>query len=112
MSYSQVFICKEGYILCLSDGKAVDSGDLIKWAMTMMEKVKEMGCTRILTDNRDLTLELSPLDVVTVANYLEDIGGAKLGLRLAVLSSPIAVFVSRMMETALVDRSASYRFFQ
>jgi len=112
MTYSQVFTEKKEYLLCISDGRISDVGVFIEWAVALVSKAKATGYTRILIDNRTLTLELSPLDVITFAKYLEDMGAAQFGFRLAALTSPTNVEISRLVETSLTNRSASYKIFK
>ncbi|EGB13860.1 hypothetical protein DND132_0644 [Pseudodesulfovibrio mercurii] len=112
MAYTQIFTSKNEYLLCITDGVVDDAETFIEWALKLVAKAREARRTRILVDNRTLRLDLSPLDIITFANFLEDQGTAKLGLRLAVLSNPHNPETSRLVETALVNRSASYRSFR
>ncbi|WP_281762352.1 hypothetical protein [Pseudodesulfovibrio nedwellii] len=112
MMYSQAFTEKKEYLLCVSDGTVADVEHFIEWAMSLVSKAKETGYSRLLIDNRTFVLELSSLDVITFAKYLEDMGAATFGLRLAALTSPMNVEISRLVETSLTNRSASYKIFQ
>lgn len=112
MTYSQVFTEKKEYLLCVSDGTVADVERFIQWAMALVSKAKETGNSRVLIDNRTFVLELSSLDVITFAKYLEDLGAASFGLRLAALTSPLNIEISRLVETSLTNRSASYKIFQ
>jgi hypothetical protein len=112
MAYSQIFTSKDEYLLCITDGEVSDAETFIQWALKLVARARKERRTRVLVDNRTFCLELSPLDVITFANFLEDKGAAKLGLRLAVLPNPRNPDTSRMVETALVNRSASYKSFR
>lgn len=112
MAYTQIFTSKDAYLLCITDGVVGDAGTFIEWGLRLLTKAREVRRTRLLVDNRTFSLELSPLDVITFANFMEDRDAAKLGLRLAVLSNPHNPETSRLVETALVNRSASYRSFR
>lgn len=112
MDYTQIFTSKDEYLLCITDGAVSDAETFIEWGLQLLSKAWEARRTRILVDNRTFRLDLSPLDVITFANFMEDKDAAKLGLRLAVLSNPHNPEASRLVETALVNRSASYKSFQ
>jgi hypothetical protein len=112
MAYSQIFTSMEGYLLCITDGEVSDAETFIEWGVKLVAKAREARRTRVLVDNRTFHLNLSSLDIITFANFLEEKGAAKLGLRLAVLSNPHNPENSRMVETALVNRSASYKSFR
>jgi len=112
MNYTQVFFEKPDHLLCVSDGIIGDADDFIAWATTFIQKAMESKQKRLLIDNRTLFLDVSSLDVITFAKHLEKIEAAKLGFRIAVLSSPKNVGTSRLVETALVNRSATYKTFQ
>jgi hypothetical protein len=111
MAYSQIFTIKEAYLLCITDGDVADAEPFIEWGLKLVAKAREGRRTRMLVDNRTFLLKLSPLDVIAFANFMEDKGAAKLGLRMAVLSNPHNLETSRLVETALVNRSASYKSF-
>ena len=112
MAYSQIFTSKDEYLLCITDGEVSDSDAFIEWGLKLVAKAKETRHTKVLVDNRTFRLNLSPLDVITFANFMENMGAAKLGLRMAVLSNPHNLEESRLVETALVNRSASYKSFR
>lgn len=112
MSFTQVFLEEKEYLLCISDGDIPNVETYIQWAMEVIGKAKERRHNRILMDNRTLRLRLTQLDVVTFADYLEKMEAHKMGFRLAVLSNRANLDVSRMVETALVNRSGSYKSFQ
>ncbi|WP_316900239.1 hypothetical protein [Pseudodesulfovibrio indicus] len=111
MTYSQIFTAKDGYLLCITDGEVSDSESFIRWGMALVTKAQENRASKVLVDNRTFKLRLTPLDVITFADHMEKIGGNRLGLRLAVVSCVHNLDVSRLVETALVNRSASYKSF-
>lgn len=111
MSYSIVFSNETEYLLCITDGAVNDADEYISWGLEAIKKAKELGYTRILFDNRTFSLKLSSLDVVTFAKKYEEMNIHLLGLRMAVLSNPKNADVSRLIETTLTNRSATYRRF-
>ncbi|AMK11636.1 MAG: hypothetical protein AB7E51_03030 [Pseudodesulfovibrio sp.] len=111
MTYSQIFTVKDGYLLCITDGEVLDSESFIRWGLALVAKAQETRASKVLVDNRTFKLRLTPLDVITFADHMEKIGGNRLGLRLAVISCVQNLDVSRLVETALVNRSASYKSF-
>jgi len=112
MAYSQIFTSTDKYLLCITDGEVSDAETFIEWGLKLVSRAREARRTRVLVDNRTFSLNLSSLDIITFANFLEDKGASKLGLRMAVLSNPHNPENSRMVETALVNRSASYKSFR
>lgn len=112
MSYSQVFTDETLYLLCITHGTVDNAEAFVEWAVGVIGKARETGHTRILMDNRTFELHLSPLDVVTFASRLEAMNANSLGLRLAVVSSPANPEISRLVETSLINRSASYKSFR
>jgi len=112
MAYSQIFTSTDEYLLCITDGEVSDAETFIEWGLKLVSRAREARRTRVLVDNRTFSLNLSSLDIITFANFLEDKGASKLGLRMAVLSNPHNPENSRMVETALVNRSASYKSFR
>lgn len=111
MPFNIVFSNETEYLLCISDGSVDDAEEYINWGMQAVKKAKEFGHTRILFDNRTFSLNLSSLDVVTFANKYEEMNIPLLGLRMAVLSNPKNHEVSRLIETTLTNRSATYQRF-
>jgi hypothetical protein len=111
MAYSQIFTSTDEYLLCITDGEVSDAETFIEWGLKLLSRARKARRTKVLVDNRTFRLNLSSLDIITFANFMEDNGAAKLGLRLAVLSNPHNPENSRMVETALVNRSASYKSF-
>ncbi|MDD3313405.1 hypothetical protein [Pseudodesulfovibrio sp.] len=111
MNYTQSFTVNPTHLYCLTAGAVTDAQSLIDWGLAIVRMAQEKKRPRILVDNREFILELSPLDVVEFASYFEERDIAFLGLRLAVLSSPSRPQTTRLVETALTNRSASYRRF-
>ncbi|WP_272701318.1 hypothetical protein [Desulfovibrio sp. Fe33] len=112
MSYKQIFTIKDSYLLCITDGGVNEAKAFIEWGVKLVAKTRHCRRTRVLLDNRTFHLALSALDIITFANFMENQGAAKLGLRIAVLSNPHNPESSRFVETAMVNRSASYRAFR
>ena len=112
MSYSLIFTEKPEYLLCITDGKVSDTDSFIEWAMIAMARAEELGYARVLFDNRTFKLDLTPFEVISFAKHLEDMGAAKLGFRMAVVSCPENLETSHIVETALVNRSGTYKSFR
>jgi len=112
MAYNIVYFDKKTHLLCVTDGKVSNVKEYLAWAMDIIAKAKSSGHKVLLMDNRTFTLELTPLDVVSFADKLDEMGAAKLGFRIGVVSNPGNPEVSRLVETSLVNRSATYRSFK
>lgn len=111
MPYSMVFSEEPSYLLCISNGEVEGVEEYIAWGMEFLSKAKETGHTRVLIDNRTFILHLSSLDIVMFAEKYEELGVPQLGLRFAVLSCSKNEEVSRLIETTLRNRSATYQRF-
>lgn len=112
MAYSQIFSETDDYLLCITDGEVSDAESYIQWAMNVVKKALETDHKKVLFDNRTFHLKLTQLDVSAFAAHLENMGTARLGFRLAVVPCSRNPEVSRMVETALRNRSGSYKTFQ
>lgn len=100
------------YLLCITDGQVGELDMFMEWAGTVLDKARTTDHKQILIDNRTFELQLSPMDVVAFATHMEETGTVRQGFRLAVLSCPKNLDVSRLVETALINRSASYKSFR
>lgn len=112
MAFNIVYFDKKTHLLCVTDGKVSNVDEYLAWAMEIVAKAKSSGHKVLLMDNRTFSLELTPLDVVSFADKLDEMGAARLGLRIGVVSNPGNPEVSRLVETSLVNRSATYRSFR
>lgn len=112
MSYSIVSFEKGSHLLCVTDGNVSTVEEYLAWALEVISKVQKSGCKILLLDNRTFSLQLTAHDVVVFADELEKMGAAKLGLRIAVISNADNLDISRLVETSLVNRSATYKSFR
>lgn len=111
MPYTIVYSDETDYLLCITDGSVDSAEDYISWGLEAVGKAQAMGHTKLLFDNRTFRLNLAPYDVVIFANKYEEMNIAQLGLRMAVLSNPKNPDESRLIETTLRNRSATYKRF-
>ena len=111
MPYTQIATDEHDYILIIGDGSIQSGEDLFEWSMSAIRKAQDLGRTRLLFDNRTLTVEVTQYDAIEAANRLADMDIQKMGLRFAVLSSRKTLPISSVVETAFVNRSAVYRRF-
>lgn len=111
MTYSMTFVEMPAYLLCITKGKILDIEEFISWGDAILAKAREAKRQKILIDNRDFALDISPLEIVTFARHVKDDFEVLLELRLAILSSPENPEMSRLAETAFTNRSATYRRF-
>jgi hypothetical protein len=112
MSFSMVFTDKNDYLLCITDGMVDGADGYIAWGLEAIGRIRQTHHTKILFDNRTFRLELSSLDIVLFAQKYEELNVPVLGLRMAVLSCSKNDAVSRLIETTLINRSATYRRFE
>lgn len=111
MPYIQIFTKKSGYLQCVTDGTISDVETFLQWVVAVIDKARETDRSRMLFDNRTLKLSLTPLEVITFAQHLEGMEAARLGFRMASISCPGNLEVSRLIETVIVNRSGSYKVF-
>ena len=111
MQYRIVFSEESNHLLCITDGSVNSAEEYIAWGLETLKKARETGHKKILYDNRTFRLNLTPLDTVLFAKRYEDLNVAQFGLRMAVLSNPKNPEISRLIETTLTNRSASYKTF-
>ncbi len=111
MTYSMTFVEMPAYLLCITKGRLVNIEEFISWGDAVLAKAQETKRQKILIDNRDFALDISPLDIVTFAKHVKNNFEVLFELRLAVLSSPKNPEISRLAETAFTNRSATYKRF-
>ena len=110
-TFYQVFADMMNYLLCTTTGEVAELNELIEWSEGVTAQIHKTGHRKILFDNRDFRLKLSSWDIITFAKRLEDESTTYHELRLAVLSSPFNPEISRVAETSLTNRSATYMRF-
>jgi len=111
MSYTQTFAATPTHLRCHTVGTVTDVRSLIEWGEALVGMAQETERPKLLVDNRAFVLELSPMEILEFAQHFEEKEIAMLGLRLAVMSSPSKPETTRLVETALTNRSACYRRF-
>lgn len=111
MSYKQVFTDKEDYLLCVTEGVADDVESLVAWTDSVLGRAEEAGRTNILCDNRMFHLKMTLSDVTSFTDRIPVVDAVKAGLRMACVPSPCNPDLSRVAETFLTNRSASYKVF-
>jgi len=112
MPYNTVFFDKQNHLLCISEGDITSLDEYIAWAIEVVDKCKETGRFVVLVDNRTLVLKLTMHEIASFADKLETFGAAQLKLKVAVISCPDNLELSKSVETSLLDRSADYKSFK
>ena len=112
MPYTYTFTEEADYLLCVTDGEVNDVASLISYSEAIISETKRLNRRRLLIDDRNLTVTLSPLDVTTFSNYLANANFAMLGIRIGVVYSPKNKEISHVFETALTNRSVSFQTFK
>lgn len=111
MPYSIVFLEKSSHLLCVSDGTVTGLEEYVAWGIEIISRVKESKQRVLLLDNRTLHLDVTTYDVIVFAEMVGSLGVPLMGLKIGVISASDNKEVSKMVETALVNRSAVYRSF-
>jgi len=112
MPYTYTFTDKQSYLLCVTGGEVKDVTALIGYSETIIVETQKRDRSRLLIDDRALTVDLLPLEVAIFGDHLQNVDFTMLGLRIAVVYSPINTAISRFFETALTNRSVSFRTFK
>ena len=112
MQYTYIFTDKQNYLLCSTSGEVKDVSSLITYSEAIILETRKLGHSRLLIDDRALTVDLSPLDVITFSEHLANTDFAKLGIRIAVIYSPRNKEISHVFETAMTNRSVSFQTFK
>jgi len=111
MPFTQVVTATRDYLLFIGDGSILNAEELLEWCMAAVDKARESGHKKLLFDNRTLTLEMTQHDVLMASNRMAELNVQLLGFRFAVVSSAKNPERSTFIETAFVNRSATYKNF-
>jgi hypothetical protein len=84
---------------------------MIDYANHINETAHSLSCSKILIQGSDLTMQLDAYDTVIFAEKMDQISLALKGLRLATVSSSKNAEARSFVETALLNRSVSYKVF-
>ncbi|MGL1861362.1 MAG: hypothetical protein OCC46_02435 [Pseudodesulfovibrio sp.] len=112
MSYAYTFTDKQDYLLCVTGGEVKDVASLISYSEAIVVETRKLGRSRLLIDDRALTVNLLPLEVAIFGDHLANINFDNTRLRIAVLYSPLNKEISHIFETVLTNRSFSFRAFK
>lgn len=99
------------YLLVEAQGTAKTADDLTEYALFLLKEARKTGLTRILLDETRATITPDTFDIVLLADRLDEMRVANLGIRAAAVCAPASCEVERSIETALRNRSISYRVF-
>ncbi|CCH48335.1 hypothetical protein [Pseudodesulfovibrio piezophilus] len=86
--------------------------DFLEKAETIIDLVRDAGTRRILLDDRDVRIDLDVLDIIRVAERLDEADFPTLGLRIACLVGNQDHTVFRTVETIYSNRSINFRLFR
>jgi hypothetical protein len=99
------------YLLVAAQGTAHTADDLTQYALALLDEARRAGQTRILLDETRAAITPDTFDIVLLADRLDELRVANLGIRTAAVCAPENCEVERSIETALRNRSISYRVF-
>ena len=111
MSYSFSTIDKEDHLFFQVDGEANDLADVIAHAESIIFQARKFKHKRLLLDETALSMSIDTHDAILFANWFAETKVAAMGLRAAVVCAPCNRAVIRAFETALRNRSISYKMF-
>ncbi|MFH1914359.1 MAG: hypothetical protein ABIK45_08820 [Pseudomonadota bacterium] len=84
---------------------------MTEYALSIIDQAGKTGQNRILLEETGVTITLDTLDIVLLADRLDEMRVANQGIRAAAVCAPHNCEVERSIETALCNRSISYRVF-
>ncbi|ADU64059.1 MAG: hypothetical protein KUA35_12080 [Pseudodesulfovibrio sp.] len=111
MPLTTTFTVTDRYLLVIAQGAAQTADELTEYALSLVEEARKTGQTRILLDETRAAITPDTFDIVLLADRLDALRVANLGIRTAAVCAPDNCEVERSIETALRNRSISYRVF-
>lgn len=111
MPLTATFTTTDRYLLVMAQGTAQTADDLTGYALVLVDEARKTGQTRILLDETRATVTLDTFDIVLLADRLDELRVANLGLRAAAICAPASCAAMRSLETALRNRSINYMAF-
>ena len=112
MPYSFSAIDKEDHLFFHVDGEADELADIVAYSESIICQARKLNHNRLLIDETSLAMNIDTHDVIQFAKWIADTGVVGLGLRAAVVCAPCNRAVIRAFETALQNRSISYKMFE
>jgi hypothetical protein len=111
MPYSIQIADTTHYLLVTVKG-SLSGEDLADYAKTILDEMIRRNQTRLLLDETRLESTFDAHDAVSLAETLDELNVAGLGLRAAIVCAPENSGTTRALETALRNRAMSYRAFE
>jgi hypothetical protein len=99
------------HLLIATSGSMSTLDELLGYAEDILSELLRRKQTRVLVDERALTMHLDAYDLITLADRLDARGLAVLGIRTAAICSATNFAIEKMLETALNNRSLTHRAF-
>ena len=84
---------------------------MIEYANHINDTAHKLNCSKVLIQGSDLTMQLDFYDTCIFAEKMDQISLALKGLRLATVSSAKNAKARSFIQTALSNRSVSYKVF-
>jgi len=112
MPYSFSTIDKEDYLFFNVDGEANALDDIIAHAESVISQARKFKHTRLLMDETALVMNVDAHDIILFAKWFAETKVAGTGFRAAVVCSQCNRSLIRSSETALQNRSISYKMFK
>jgi hypothetical protein len=112
MPYSIHIADTTHYLLVTVTGSLAGAKDLADYAKTILDEMIRRNQTRLLLDETRLETAFDAHDAVSLAETLDMLNVAGLGLRAAIVYAPENSEATRALETALRNRAMSYRAFE
>lgn len=111
MSLTAQFTSMNNCLVATARGTAESVDHLTDYVRALLAEAAAGGHTRLLLDETGVAMTLDTLEVIHLANRLEDLHVASMGIRMAVVCAPANCGIMRSMETALRNRSINYQVF-
>lgn len=102
----------DGVLVIRVTGTIANGDQATEKAMKVIDLGVEAKAARVLLDERALSISVDVLEIIHVAEALEERGVQSYGGRMACLFNPDFRDIYRVYETAYKNRSMNYRLFE
>jgi len=100
------------YLYIKGEGGYSSFQDLKKNIDALLIEANKKSCSRILLDQRNITVNVDAFDLIKFADYLDSISIQSSGFRIVALPNPDFIDKFNAFQTAANNRSFAYRLFK
>jgi len=112
MPYSLITTDKQDYLLFITNGSIQSADEFWDFLKDVATQGIEKKYNRLLFDHRTLYLQITQYDALMCVEKLLNVGIPIQGFRTAMITSKNSLEVGKFVETALTNRSVTYKRFE